>query len=136
MRESKIFMNSINKKMSIGAIGELLVQIRLLQYGVQAAPPLKDSGNDLIAVNGQQFRAISVRTTTTGRYTKPDTSRVYHVLAVVYLIGEGHELNLDETGIFLIPKDRVNDASTNCGQLGEYKLSDQQVLQLFGNPGD
>ncbi len=44
-------MNQVTDKIMTGTIGELLVQIRLLQFGVQAAPPIKDSGNDLIAVN-------------------------------------------------------------------------------------
>ena len=61
-------MNQITKKMHVGTIGELLVQIRLLQYSMQTAPPIKDSGNDLIAVKGETFRAVSVRTTTTGRF--------------------------------------------------------------------
>jgi hypothetical protein len=43
--------NPISSEMRIGTLGELLVQLRLLQFDVQAAPPLKDSGNDLIAVN-------------------------------------------------------------------------------------
>ena len=53
-------LNQITNKIQTGTIGELLVQIRLLQYGVQAAPPIKDSGNDLIAMNGEVFRAVSV----------------------------------------------------------------------------
>ena len=64
-------MNRVTDKILTGTIGELLVQVRLLQYGVQASPPIKDSGNDLIAVNGDAFRAVAVRTTTTGRVLPP-----------------------------------------------------------------
>ena len=46
--------NPIPKNMKTGTIGELLVQLRLLQYNVQAAPPIKDSGNDLIAIKGNR----------------------------------------------------------------------------------
>lgn len=53
-------MNQVTDKILTGTLGELLVQIRLLQCGVQAAPSIKDSGNDLIAVNGKEFRAVSV----------------------------------------------------------------------------
>jgi len=42
--------------------------LRLFQHGVQAAPPLKDSGNDLIAVRERVFRAIQVKTTTQDRF--------------------------------------------------------------------
>lgn len=40
-------MNSITYRMRTGTIGELLVQLQLLEYDVQAAPSIKDSGNDL-----------------------------------------------------------------------------------------
>jgi len=38
--------NSIIERMESGKVGELLVQISLLQFGVQAALPVIDSGND------------------------------------------------------------------------------------------
>jgi hypothetical protein len=125
-------MNPITERMSTGCVGELLVQLRLLQLGVQAAPPIEDSGNDLIAVNQAEFRAVSVRTTTTGTYTKPDTERRYHVLAVVHLMGEDRELHLDRSRVFLIPKAEVAGASCNCDNLDVYGYSRDQVERLFG----
>jgi hypothetical protein len=125
-------MNQITNKIQTGTIGEMLVQIRLLQYGVQAAPPIKDSGNDLIAVNGQVFRAVSVRTTTTGRYSKPPAERLYHVLAVVHLAGDDRAIFLDESGIFLLPREHVPEASDCCKDLGEHLLSEPLVGRLFG----
>ncbi len=125
-------MNPITDRMSTGCAGELLVQLRLLQFGVQAAPPIEDSGNDLIAVNGREFRAVSVRTTTTGRYTKPNGDRNYHVLAVVHLHGAGRDLSLDESEVFLIPEEAVAGLSCSCDQLGEYRLSREQVERSFG----
>ena len=125
-------MNPITERMSTGCVGELLVQLRLLQFGVQAAPPIEDTGNDLIAVNGTEFRAVSVRTTTTGIYNKPDMERAYHVLAVVYLSGENRDLHLDQSDIFLIPQADVASASCRCDQLGAYKYSREQVERLFG----
>lgn len=119
--------------MATGCVGELLVQIRLLQYGVQAAPPISDSGNDLIAVNGEHFRAISVRTTTTGRYTKPPKERAYNVLAVVHLVGADRRLHLDQSEIYLVPREDVGRASLRCDRLGEYRFSRVQVEEMFGN---
>jgi len=118
--------------MSTGCVGELLVQIRLLQYGVQAAPPIEDTGNDLIAVNGAEFRAVSVRTTTTGTFTKPEVERVFHVLAVVHLRGTDRELSLDESEVFLIPQGSVAAAPCRCDRLGEYRFSRAQVERVFG----
>jgi hypothetical protein len=110
----------------------LLVQIRLLQYGVQAAPPIADSGNDLIAVNGKEFRTVSVRTTTKGTYTKPNNARIYDVLAVVYLAGADNEVALDGSQIFLIPHSTVADVSTDSKNLGKYICSRGLVEELFG----
>ena len=125
-------MNPISDKIHIGTLGELLVQIRLLQCGVQAAPPVKDSGNDLIAVNGREFRAVSVRTTSRGRYSKPDNNRDYHVLAVVQLIGEDQEVYLDRSRIFLIPRGDVARVSTRCEELEDFAWSRQLVEANFG----
>ena len=125
-------MNHITEKTGTGAFGELLVQIRLLQCGVQAAPPIKDSGNDLIAVNGNEFRAVSVRTTTRESYTKPAEERAYHVLAVVHLVDDEDEVFLDQSELFLIPIAEVSAASTRHANLGEYKFSKEQVAKLFG----
>jgi hypothetical protein len=125
-------VNHVTDKILTGTLGELLVQIRLLQCGVQAAPPIKDSGNDLIAVNGTEFRAVSVRTTTTGTYTKPVATKLYHVLAVVYLVDDENEVFLDDSEVFLIPQVDVGTASSDCQNLGQYKFSRPHVAQLFG----
>ena len=125
-------MNQVTDKVLTGTLGELLVQIRLLQHGVQAAPPIKDSGNDLIAVNGKEFRAVSVRTTTTGTYSKPEAGRLYHVLAVVFLVGDEREVSLDGSQLFLIPQAEVAAASTDCEKLEKFKFSRHLVEKLFG----
>jgi hypothetical protein len=125
-------MNPISEKIQIGTLGELLVQIRLLQFGVPAAMPIKDSGNDLIAVNGREFRAVSVRTTTTGCYRKPETDRAYDVLAVVHMAGEGREMFLDQSEIFLMPHSAVARAPLMCSKLREFVWSPDAIEQLFG----
>jgi hypothetical protein len=127
-------MNPISDRVATGTIGEILVQLRLLQHGVQAAPPIKDSGNDLIAVNGRTFRAISVRTTTNGRYNKPPPERAYDVLAVVSLFGSGRDILLDRSNIFLIAVEDVAGASNSCNDLREWMLSEERVAHLFGTP--
>jgi hypothetical protein len=125
-------VNQVTDKSLTGTLGELLVQIRLLQHGVQAAPPIKDSGNDLIAVNGKEFRAVSVRTTTTGTYCKPEAGRLYHVLAVVYLVGHEREVSVDDAQLFFIPQAEVATAPTDHKKLDKYKFSRQRIEELFG----
>ena len=127
-------MNQITDQLETGTIGELLVQIRLLQYGVQAAPPIKDTGNDLIAVKGREFRAISVKTTksTSGRFHKPRRARRYHVLAVVHLEGDRRDVFLDRSKVYLIPQKEVAAAPARCDLLGQYTFSEELVRKLFG----
>ena len=124
-------MNPLTAKTHTGTLGELLVQMRLLQYGVQAAPPVKDSGNDLIAVHEQEFRAVSVRTITTGLFKRPSPERFYHVLAVVELIGENDDLYLDRCGVYLIPRADVAKIRPNCRMLEQYRITSAGVRALF-----
>ncbi len=84
--------NPISKAIKTGTVGELLVQLRLLQYDIQAAPPLKDSGNDLVALRGFAVRTIQVKTTTEAVPAWPPNARRYHLLAVVRLEGEDRRL--------------------------------------------
>jgi len=128
----RAFMNPISPKYTRGAVGELLVQLRLLQFDVQAAPPIKDSGNDLIAVRAHTFKAIQVKTTTGDTYPVADLPEFYHLLAVVYLAGEDSRLFLDQSRVFLIPKERVPDAPRRIDRIGEFALSQEHIDALFG----
>jgi hypothetical protein len=116
-------------------VGELLVQLRLLECGVQAAPPLKDSGNDLIAIRGKEFRAIQVKATrdaTSFSFNNEDLKkRLYDVLALVQLDGEGSNLLLDKCEVYLIPKDAVRKGYYRPKELDEYKLCPSVVDKLF-----
>jgi hypothetical protein len=126
-------VNPIDPNMRIGTLGELLVQLRLLQYDVQAAVPLKDSGNDLIAVKGNVFRAIQVKTTTGDRFDCSGLAeKKYHVLALVRLIGEDLDIFLDQCEIFLVSKEMVGKAGYRAQELSKFALSAQIIDRLFG----
>jgi hypothetical protein len=88
--------NPITDAIKTETVGELLVQLRLLQYDVQAAPPLKDSGNGLIGLRGFVVRMIQVKTSTGVLPPWPPEARLYHLLAVVRLKGEDRNLWLDK----------------------------------------
>lgn len=124
-------MNGITEKIRIGTFGELLVQLRLLEHEVQAAPPLKDSGNDLIAIRGEMFRAIQVKTTTGKVYSKAKIPEMYHIPAVVQLVDDRERVYLDRSSVFLIPRDRVQEASTRIDKLGEFQMTPRHVDSLF-----
>ncbi|PCJ97310.1 MAG: hypothetical protein COA45_10265 [Zetaproteobacteria bacterium] len=125
--------NPICENMKTGTIGELLVQTRLLQYGVQAAPPLKDSGNDLIAILGESFRGVQVKTTKTHNLVWPDLPDHYHILALIDLFGEDNDLYLDATNVYLIPRSAVRTFPCNTDNLHPYTISQALIDQLFDN---
>ncbi|HEY2392370.1 MAG TPA: hypothetical protein VGK22_14440 [Candidatus Angelobacter sp.] len=88
-------MNKITDRLKLGTLGELLVQLRLMEFDVQAAAPLKDSGNDLSAIRGTAMRAIQVKATKIEedgyRVRVNDLPPLYHALAIVKF--EGDEAN-------------------------------------------
>jgi hypothetical protein len=122
--------NPIDEKMITGTIGELLVQLRLLQYKIQAAPPIKDSGNDLVALKGRQIRLIQVKTTANGTFPKlPGKKKIYDLLAIVDLRGHDQILNLENTNIYLIPKGKLSTIHHNLNMLDDYKM--QKVVNAY-----
>lgn len=123
-------MNPITEKVRIGTVGELLVQLRLLEHGVQAAPPIKDSGNDLIAIRGSIFRAVQVKTTV-GQIYNNNLPEFFHILAVVQLEVDKNMILLDQSRIFLIPQARINDAGRRIDGLSEYIMTKSLVDQIF-----
>lgn len=126
-----ILMNSLDKRVITGTTGELLVQLRLFQYGVQANPPLKDSGNDLIAVRGDVFRAIQVKTTAVnGNFEKPK-DRLYHILAFVRLEGDGAEIFLDQSSVYLMSKEYLESDDFSMANIEESRISQGLVDLLF-----
>lgn len=123
--------NPISEKMRIGAIGELLVQLRLLQLDVQAAPPIKDTGNDLIAIRGEVFRSIQVKTTTKGKFANPDLPERYHIVALVALTGEEDNLFLDRSEVFLVPRAEIEKNKGLPRDLTRFALSRKLINELF-----
>ena len=124
-------MNTITNNMKTGTVGEILVQLRLLEHNIQAAPPLKDSGNDLIAIRGKAFRAIQVKTTTGNSFNKNELPELYHILAVVQLFADETRLLLDKSCIFLIPYERIQDIGTTVNGLAGFEMTPESVNELF-----
>jgi hypothetical protein len=128
-------MNQITVRVKIGTIGELLVTLRLLQYGVQAAPPLKDSGNDLIAVRDMNFRAIQIKTTTRDNFGLYDLPERYHIVALVQLVQNHGVFNLEESRIFLLTKPQIDQQEVKnylVANLEACELNQNLVDNLFG----
>lgn len=123
--------NPITEKMSTGTMGELLVQLRLLQFGVQAAPPLKDSGNDLIALRGYEVRTVQVKTSVNQRPRIRNLPALYHLVALVCLQKRNDQFLLDESQIYLVPRADVG----NSGRIDyeRFHLTQELVDRLFAS---
>jgi hypothetical protein len=122
--------NPIPDRIKTGTMGELLVQLRLLQFDVQAAPPIKDSGNDLVAVRGEAFRSVQVKTTTKGQFQLPKLPKYYHILALVDLRGEDNQIYLDRSEVFLVSR-AVIDKNGLPNDLAPFRLGQELVDELF-----
>ena len=88
-----------------GTIGELLVQLRLLEHGIQAAPPIKDSGNDLIAIKGEVVKFVQVKTSISNFSSVGKLPNIFHVVALVELkYSDENKLLLDQSKIYVYKK--------------------------------
>jgi hypothetical protein len=125
-------MNQLTNRVTSGTIGELLVQLRLLQFDVQAAPPLRDSGNDLIAVRGVRVKSVQVRTAWNRRPTAPkyQTARVYDSVAFVRLAGTPEDIRLDQSAVYLVPRGSLRELRAR-GAIERFRLGAQTVNALF-----
>ncbi len=129
--------NQLPENVIIGTIGEILVQLRLLEYGIQAAPPIKDSGNDLIAIKGEVARYLQVKTTTIERFTNLHFPEIYHIAAFVNLkLDEQQRVLLDQSTIYLLTKSEIASRSSYTVsdlELNQYQLNAQNLDRLFSN---
>lgn len=115
-------VNRLPPKVTVGTIGEVLVQLKLLMFGVESFPPLKDSGNDLVAYFGSSFAAIQVKTKQAKGWSMPNEETLYHVLALVDL-DKNH--SLDNSIIFLLTR---KEAEEQRRQIGNGTLADRFCL--------
>lgn len=126
-------MNPLYSTTLKGTIGELLVQLRLLEFGVQAMPPRKDSGNDLIAIRNRVVKSIQVKTT--GKRIRrqfPNRNKIYDILALVRLAIDNSSYKLDETDIFLLKREELETNSVNWKNLAAYRLSQERIGIIWG----
>jgi hypothetical protein len=116
-----------------GTLGELIAQTYLLAHGVQAAPPIKDSGNDLIAIRKHSFKAVQVKTSFDGSIDKPEPDKLYHILATVHLPVDGDKRPIvSKALVYLFPEGFVRNGITgNVANHSDCIISDKRVLELW-----
>ena len=127
-------MNPVGDEAVSGKIGEMLVQLRLLLHSIQAAPPILDSGNDLIALKGRVIKSIQVKTRKfeTQNWNIRSTDRDYDIIALVELAQNSEKL--DEAKIYLLSKDdlRGRVSSISPSVIEDRLLFENQIESLFG----
>lgn len=84
----------------------------------------------VIQIKGNIFKAIQVKTRTGDRFDFENLDRVYHILALVHLIGESNEIFLDQSHIYLLRKDEIITSSYNVRELTGKEL-EHRVNELF-----
>lgn len=114
--------NPLPPPLATGTLGEILVQLRLLQFGVQAAPPIKDTGNDLVAFRDRSVRTLQVKTSATHIPRDRRLPPHYDILALVLLHSFEGVVGLDSSRIFLVPSASVQDTRRNLTSLAQYEL--------------
>ena len=126
-------MNPVTDNVVRGKVGELLIQIKLLFNGIQAAPPILDSGNDLVAICGHTIKTIQVKTkeNSTPNWDIRPTEREYDMLALVELATEPG--NLSDAKVYLLSKDDFNGRRTINKSTINDKLFDSQIKIFFPN---
>lgn len=98
--------NKLPPKMRIGTLGEIFVQLRLLEFDIQAAPPIKDSGNDLVAIKGTSIKLLQVKTSL-HRTPSPrgkHLPEIYDLIALVRLRLENDKIDLEKSKIWILKK--------------------------------
>ncbi|PCJ22009.1 MAG: hypothetical protein COA96_15015 [SAR86 cluster bacterium] len=104
--------NPLPSDLITGTLGELFVQLRLLEYDIQAVAPLKDTGNDLIATKGKNARFIQIKSSGSGMpQTTRVNARIYDFLFRVHL-------KFEEDGQLLLDATEINVRDQNGVDLG------------------
>lgn len=106
-----------------GAFGELLLAVRLWQYGIDLARFQIDSGVDGVAARPGGVRLVQVKTTRTRKPIRWP-ARAFDVLAVVVLPEDADYRNvgLHEVGLFLVPPRRRDGGDIPHDELEDFRL--------------
>jgi hypothetical protein len=126
--------NDLPYRVSRGTLGELLAQAYLLAHGVQAAPPIRDSGNDLIACRGRELRTLQVKTRKGYNFSKNGLPRIYDGLIFVVLKEDDSRFGETKPDLFLLSRTELeNAASLGKAVLADFRLSTERVADFFAS---
>lgn len=124
-------MEAAPAECTLDAIGELLLQLRLLKYDIEIAPAPRRAGRYLLARKNRAIRAIAVKTTRSRYVPRNNLIDYFHILAVVKLEGEESQFSLDRSKIYLIPRECLQDLQPYLHNIEDFALSEELVESLF-----
>lgn len=124
--------NKLPPNVTRGTLGELLAQVYLLAHGVQAAPPIRDSGNDLIACRKGQFRALQVKTRKTHNFSRQRFPEFYDGVVLVVLKEDNEKFGETPPIIYLMLRNEFEEAkSLGKKGLAAYRICPERIKLLF-----
>jgi hypothetical protein len=125
-------MNTLPPKIKRGTLGELLAQVYLLANGVQAAPPLRDSGNDLIACRGSSILALQVKTRKGYNFSKHNLPELYHGVVYIVLREKNRLCDISHPDVYLMSRAEIRSApSLGKRMIEPYRINIQRVREVF-----
>lgn len=132
-------MNPLSANLLTGTVGELIVQLRLLQFDVQSVSTHKDTGNDLLATKDEAFRAVQIKTTRSAEgqiaFNRAEMmARKFHILALVFLAGEADRLDVDQCDVYVLARTEVEKGCYRRDELDRYRLTRDRINALFAQP--
>jgi hypothetical protein len=114
-------------------MGELIAQLYLLAHGVQAAPPIRDSGNDLIACLAGRFCALQVKTRKKHSFSRRGLPEIYDGVVLVVLQEDDYRFGATKPDIYLLRRDEFEAAETlGKRSLEQFRLCPDRAVALFG----
>lgn len=124
--------NELTSRVTRGTMGELLAQVYLLAHGVQAAPPIRDSGNDLIACRKGQFCALQVKTRKIPSFSRRGFPEIYDGVVLVVLKEDGENFGATPPIIYVMRRDEFEHAeSLGKKALEPFRLNLERINVLF-----
>jgi len=113
-------------------MGELLAQVYLLAHGVRAAPPIRDSGNDLIACRKGQFRALQVKTKKNPSFSRRGFPEIYDGVVLVVLKEDDENFGETKPIISVMRRDEFESAE-GLGKktIEAFRINPERINGLF-----
>lgn len=124
--------NDLPPNVSRGTLGELLAQVYLLAHGVQAAPPIRDSGNDLIACRRGRFCALQVKTRKKHSFSRRGLPDIYDGVVLIVLKEDDHQFGTTKPDIYLMRRNDFEQAdSLGKKALEDFRICPARIDYLF-----